>query len=259
MNREINTAPPKSSHLSILVLFFIILVAIAFLAWQWADRRGHITDIQRSIAEYLTNVDFLGKKPRKLISEVQTAQQETQQQLNELRATAVTSLEQREALEKLSNLLEKIDALPLAMDAHLIKVNLPFKQFSAEDHRGYQLFINDIQRDLQQFIVIQKVDSPEIDLLSPSQRELLQEKIKLHLLLAQVFLLSHDQTNFQTSLETATELINRHYDKQTESVTDLLHQLDQIHNYTIDKALSDVSRRFDIVQIYQLKRDEESK
>ncbi|SDW70239.1 uroporphyrinogen-III C-methyltransferase [Nitrosomonas communis] len=258
MNREINTAPPKSSHLSILVLFFIILVAIAFLAWQWADRRGHITDIQRSIAEYLTNVDFLGKKPRKLISEVQTAQQETQQQLNELRATAVTSLEQREALEKISNLIEKIDALPLAMDAHLTKVDLPFKQSAAEDNRGYQ-FINDIQRDLQQFIVIQKVDSPEIDLLSPSQRELLQEKIKLQLLLAQVFLLSHDQTNFQTSLETATELINRHYDKQTESVTDLLNQLDQIHNYTIDKALSDVSRRFDIVQIYQLKRDEESK
>lgn len=258
MNREIKTAPPKSSHLSILVLFFIIFVIIAFLAWQWADRRGQITDIQRSIAEYLTNVDFLGKKPRQLISAVQIAQQETQQQLNELRATAITSPEQREALEKLSNLLEKIDALPLAMDAHLIKVDLPFKRFASEDNHCYK-FINDIQRDLQQLIVIQKVDSPEIVLLSPSQRELLQEKIKLQLLLAQVSLLSHDQTNFQTSLETATELINRHYDKQTESVTDLLNQLDQIHNYTIDKALSNVSQRIDIVHIYQLKRDEESK
>ncbi len=258
MNREIKTAPPKSSHLSTLILFFIIFITIAFLAWQWADRQGHIIDIQRSIAENLTNVDFLGKKPRQLISEVQTAKQETQQRLNELHATAITSPEQREALEKLSNLLEKIDALPLAMDAHLIKVNLPFELFASQDNRCYKL-INDIQRDLQQFIIIQKIDSPDIELLSPSQRELLQEKIKLQLLLAQISLLSHDQTNFQTSLETATKLVNRHYDKQAESVTDLLNQLDQIHNYTIDKALSKVSERLDIVHIYQLKRDEESK
>ncbi|MDV6343878.1 uroporphyrinogen-III C-methyltransferase [Nitrosomonas sp. Is37] len=261
MNREIKTAPPKSSHLSGSILFFVIFITIAFLAWQWADRRGYIIDIQGSMAGYLTNVDFLGKRPRQLIAEVQAAIHETQQRLNRLNklyAEVITSPEQREALEKLSNLLEKIDALPLAMDAHLKKVNLPFEQHALQDNRCYKL-INDIWRDLQQFIIIQKIDNPEIELLSPSQRELLREKIKLQLLLAQFSLLSYDQTNFQTNLETATKLVNRHYDKQAESVTDLLNQLDQIHDYTIDKALSNVSERLDIVHIYQPKRNEESK
>lgn len=258
MNREIKTATPKSSRLSALILFFIIFITTATLAWQWAEKRGHIIDIQRSLAEYLTNVDFFGRKPRQLIAEAQATKQETQQRLNKLHAEAIASPEQREALEKLSNLLEKIDALPLAMDAHLIKVNLPFEQLASQDNRCYKL-INDIWQDLQQFIAIQKIDNPEIELLSPSQRELVREKIKLQLLLAQSSLLSHDQANFQASLESATKLVNRHYDKQAESVIDLLNQLDQIHNYTIDKALSNVSERLDIVHIYQPKRDEESK
>lgn len=258
MTSEINTAPSKSSSLRISTLFFIILIIIAILTWQWADRGGHIIDLRRFMAEYVANVDFFGKKPRQLIAEVHTNQQETKKRIKKLSVDAVTSGEQEQIVETLSNLLERIDTLPLAMDAHLTKVDLPLQQLAvASDNRWYKL-INDICQDLQQVIIIQKIDDPEIELLSPSQRELLREKIKLQLLLAQYFLLSQDRTNYQESLETAINWISRHYDKQADSVIDLLNQLDQLHHYTFNTALPKVSKRHDTVHNYQLKRDEES-
>src|SRR5690606_32438120 len=123
--------------------------------------------------------------------EVEATKEETRKQLNKLGADITISPVQREAVEKLSNLIEKIDALPFAMDNHLIKVDLA-KLVSPQDNRWHK-FINDIWQDLQQFIVVQRIDNPEIELLSPSQHQLLQENIKLQLLLAQFSFLSHDQ------------------------------------------------------------------
>lgn len=257
MNREIQTAPPKSSRLAASILFFIIFITTAILAWQWADRQGHIVAIQRSMAEYLTHVDFLGKRPRQLIAEVRAASEETKKQLNKLSAEAIASHDQQKIAEKLSNLIEKIDTLPLVMDTHLINVGFPLVQIGPFlDHRWHK-FINEIWQDLQQLIVIQKIDNPEIELLSPLQRDLLRENIKLRLLLAQFSLLSRDQINFQENLETAINWINRHYDKQAESVIDLLSELDQLHNYTIGEAPPDVSERLDTARNFQLIFDEE--
>lgn len=165
MNRESQVAIPKSSRLSASILFLIIFITIAILIWQWSDRQGYTTGLQRTIAEYLTNVDFLGKKPRQLIAEVEATKEETRKQLNKLGADITISPVQREAVEKLSNLIEKIDALPFAMDNHLIKVDLA-KLVSPQDNRWHK-FINDIWQDLQQFIVVQRIDNPEIELLSP--------------------------------------------------------------------------------------------
>ncbi|MCO6427833.1 uroporphyrinogen-III C-methyltransferase [Nitrosomonas communis] len=249
MNRESQVAIPKSSRLSASILFLIIFITIAILIWQWSDRQGYTTGLQRTIAEYITNVDFLGKKPRQLIAEVEATKEETRKQLNKLGADITISPVQREAVEKLSNLIEKIDALPFAMDNHLIKVDLA-KLVSPQDNRWHK-FINDIWQDLQQFIVVQRIDNPEIVLLSPSQRQLLQENIKLQLLLAQFSFLSHDQINFQTNLETAVNLIKRHYDTQAESVVDLLNQVNQLYSYPIEAPFN-VSKRLDTVRNYQL-------
>lgn len=257
MNREIQTATPKSSRLSAFLLL-IIFLAMLIAAWQWADKQGHIVNIQRSLAEYLTNVDFFGKRPRQLMAEVQTTKEETKRQLSRLRADTEFSQDQQEIAEKLSELADKIDALPLAMDAHLAEVEFPLKQLAASQDNRWCKFINDIWQDLQQFVKVQRIDNPEIELLSPSQRDLLREKIKLRLLLAQFSLLTHDQTDYQANLEKAISLIDRHYDKQTESVINVLNELDQLHSYTIDKAVPNISQRLDTARnIYRLKRNEE--
>lgn len=257
MNREIQTAPPKSSRVTALILFIIFSIAITTLVWQWADRQGHIVGIKRAMAEYLTNVDFLGKRPRQLMAEVRTTTEETLKQLNKLNAEAIASHDQQVTVEKLSNLIEKIDTLPFAMDAHLIKVDLSLEQLiSIQDHRWYK-FINDIWQDLQRLIVIQKIDNSNIELLSPSQRDLLRENIQLQLLLAQFSLLSQDQTNYQANLEKVINWINRYYDTHTESVIGLLNELDQLHNHAIDETLPNVSERLDTVRNYRLIRNEE--
>jgi uroporphyrin-3 C-methyltransferase len=252
MNREIKTAPPESSYRITSILLFIIFITIAILAGQWVDRRDHIIGIQRSIAEYIDNVDFFGKKPRQLIAEVQAAKEKNQKQLNKLSVEVIASQDQQEMIEKLLNLIEKIDALPFAMDTHLIKVDFSLEQLIPPQNNRWYKFINDVWQDLQQFVIVQKVDNPGIELLSPSQRKLLQENIKLQLVLAQSSLLSHDQTSFQENLETAINWINHHYDKQAGSVIDLLNQLDQLHSYTIGEATSNVSKRLDTVRNYQL-------
>jgi uroporphyrin-3 C-methyltransferase len=241
MNREIKTAPPESSYRITSILFFIIFITIAILAWQWVDRRDHIIGIQRSIAEYMSNVDFFGKKPRQLIAEVQVAKEKNQKQLNKLSVEVIASQDQQEMIEKLLNLIEKIDALPFAMDTHLIKVDFSLEQLIPPQNNRWYKFINDAWQDLQQFVTVQKIGNPEIELLSPSQRKLLQENIKLQLVLAQISLLSHDQTSFQKNLETVINWINRHYDKQAGSVIDLLSQLNQLHSYTIGGATSNAS------------------
>lgn len=257
MKREIETAPPKSSRVTALILFIIFSFAITILVWQWADRQGHIVGIKRTMAEYLTNVDFLGKRPRQLMAEVSATTEETQKQLSKLNVEAIASHDQQETVEKLSNLIEKIDTLPFAMDAHLINVDLSLEQLiPIQDHRWHK-FINDIWQDLQQLIVIQKIDNSNIELLSPSQRDLIRENIKLQLLLAQFSLLSQNQTNFQANLEKAINWINRYYDKHTESVIDLLNELDQLHSYAIDETLPNVSERLDTVRNYRLIRNEE--
>lgn len=242
MNRESQTAPPKTSHLGVTILLLIFLITIIFYAWQWADKQGHIVETKRTLAEYLNNVDFFGKLPRQRIAEVQTTAEETQRQLDKL-SKDVISTDQLALADQISHLIESVDALPLAMDTHLVKVNFPLEQLiSPQDHRWYQ-FINEIGRDLQQLIRIQKIDDPAIELLSPSQRDLIRENIKLRLRLAQYSLLTHDQTNFQTNLELAINLIHRHYDKQTESVIDILNELNQLQSYSIGEALSKLSTR----------------
>lgn len=257
MNRETQTASPKSSHLGVTLLFLIFLVILTLFAWQWVEKRGHTVDIQRTIAEYLVNVDFFGKRPHQLIAEVRATAEETQKRIKKLSKDASASPMQRESIEKLSSLIERIDALPLMMDVHLEKVEFPLEQFIVQrDYRWYK-FLNEVWQDLQQFVVIEKIDNPEIELLSPSQRDLLHENIKLRLLLAQYSLLSNDQTSFQANLENARNSINHHYDKQAESVVELLNELDRLHSYTIGKTLPNVSKHLNTVRNYQLLLDEE--
>lgn len=173
---------------------------------------------------------------------------------------ANTDTETMNISRQLKNLAATIDELPLQANANLKEIELGLipKQIATKENLWLK-FLNEIWEDVKGFIHIQKTSDPNTEILSPSQIHFLSESLKLKFVLMRFSLLSHDKTDFNTDLETTINWINRHYDKNSELVIDMLNKLNQLHDDNAGLKKPDISATLDEINKFRNMRNEENK
>ncbi|HMU63992.1 MAG TPA: uroporphyrinogen-III C-methyltransferase, partial [Nitrosomonas sp.] len=68
----------------------------------------------------------------------------------------------------------------------------------------------------------------------PAQADQLRKNIQLKLTLAQLALSSEDRADLQSNLGEVVASMDRHFDKQAESVVEVLKVLDSLHSYRLE-------------------------
>ena len=140
--------------------------------------------------------------------------------------------------EKLASISQMIETLPLAMDRHFVKLDFALPHSDTFQNSKLYLFLTEVCKDLQKLINIQKIDDSTIEVIPPSQVDQLRKIIQLKLTLAQLALSSGDRTNLQSNLGEVVASMDRHFDKQAESVVEVLKALDSFHSYRLENKES---------------------
>ena len=91
--------------------------------------------------------------------------------------------------------------------------------------QGWDAFV----AELAQLFRVQRVDQPEVLLLSPDQRYVAREGLRLQLLNARLNLLARNEALFRADLARAMRAVERGFDGQNRSVTTALAALRQLH------------------------------
>lgn len=155
---------------------------------------------------------------------------------------------------RLDNLAAAVDALPLAMELRPPESDSFLVQAPAAESLWLK-FLREAWEDVKRLVRIQRMDKPDVALLSPSQAYFLRENLKLRLLSARHALLARDGASFKVDLNAAVDLINRHYDIESETTIHMLEALHQLQDSEIGIQLPRISASLDAVRNYRLARD----
>lgn len=225
----------RSSTLSTF-LILVLIVALAVIGWLWAQKSGRLVDMKHAIAGHLDKIDLAGKKPRQLLAEIETELSNAEKQLGTIKTTL--SEDDQAMAEKLASISQMIETLPLAMDRHFVKLDFALPHSETLQNNKLYLFLSEICKDFQKMINIQRIDDSEIEVISPSQVDQLRRNMQLKLALAQLALLSEDRAGLQSNLGEVIVSMDRHFDKQAESVVEALKVLDSLHSYRLENKES---------------------
>ncbi|MBY0577857.1 MAG: uroporphyrinogen-III C-methyltransferase [Burkholderiales bacterium] len=138
----------------------------------------------------------------------------------------------------LDNVLNLVDAMPLAMEAHPHPA--PGKTGKKEGS-VWLAFGREAWEDVKQLVKIQNMGKEEMPLLPPSQAYFLRENLKLRLLSARLSLLAHDQGAFREDLKTAQDWIRRYFDVNSAEAKESLSTLHQIYGSEINLDRMDIN------------------
>ncbi len=141
----------------------------------------------------------------------------------------------------IDTLAAQIGTLPLAMEAHLISIDLSEKYKDVPESEWWQRYLREIGEDLSRLVKIEKTDQG-IPLLAPSQAHLLKENIELQLILARFALLTRDEEGFGSAVKSASDWIQRYFDIEAQSVRDVLKELERLAGIDIGSRLPDTEK-----------------
>ena len=156
---------------------------------------------------------------------------------------------------RIDNLAALIDALPLAADVRAPEVAAAVKGAPAPAEGAWLRFTRELWRDMRELVRIEKMDRPDIPLLTPAQAYFLRENLKLRLLGARLALLAHDEKSFRADLKAAREWLVRYYDGRNAAVVNAVAAVRQLHDSQISIEVPDVSSSLDAVRNYRLVRE----
>lgn len=233
---RIQLSKNRSSQRGALSTFLIIIIVLVGIGWLWAQKSSHLVDLKHAIAGYLDKVDLTGKKPRQQLSDIETELNNAEKQLRAIKTNL--SEDDQAMAEKLASISQMIETLPLAMDRHFVKLDFALPHSDTFQNSKLYLFLTEVCKDLQKLINIQKIDDSTIEVIPPSQVDQLRKIIQLKLTLAQLALSSGDRTNLQSNLGEVVASMDRHFDKQAESVVEVLKVLDSLHSYRLENKES---------------------
>jgi uroporphyrin-3 C-methyltransferase len=153
---------------------------------------------------------------------------------------------------RLDNVMNQVDALPLAMEQRPARPNAEMDSSGAG---FWQRLWREGKQDLRDLIRIQNVQKPEVPLLSPDQAFFLRENLKFRLLGARLSLLARDEASFRADLKAASEWLARYYDGGNKSVATAQSTLKQLLQSDIGGQLPDISASLDAARNFKLVRE----
>lgn len=159
---------------------------------------------------------------------------------------------------RLDNLAAASDTLPLAMELRPPETTSSPGQAPAAE-TVWLKFLREAWEDVKRLVRIQRMDKPDVALLSPSQAYFLRENLKLRLLSARHALLARDGASFKVDINTALDWINRYYNNKSEAVINMLGALHQLQDSEVGIELPRISASLDAVRNYRLAHERGSR
>ena len=153
---------------------------------------------------------------------------------------------------RLDNIMNQIDALPLAMEQRPVR-SAP--ESAPAGANVWQRVWREAKLDLRDLIRIQNVNKPEVPLLAPDQGFFLRENLKFRLLGARLSLLARDQASLETDLKAASDWLTRYYDDTNKTVAMAQSTLKQLLNSNVDNPLPDISESLEAVRKVKFVRE----
>ncbi|MCG6872106.1 MAG: uroporphyrinogen-III C-methyltransferase [Gammaproteobacteria bacterium] len=98
-----------------------------------------------------------------------------------------------------------------------------------------------VWQDLKGLVRFREYAASRPPLLPPSQEYFLRENLRLMLAAAELALLQRESAVFRSKLQTAAGWLRDHFDLNSETVTQVLSQLDELAGQEIDVALPDIT------------------
>jgi uroporphyrin-3 C-methyltransferase len=109
--------------------------------------------------------------------------------------------------------------------------------------------------DVRSLVRIQRVDSDEVPLVSPSQAFFLRENLRMRLLSARIALLAHDEAGFKADARSASDWLARYFDIKDKRVAAGLSVLKQLSDSDVSIDLPDISGSLQAVRNHKLIRE----
>lgn len=152
---------------------------------------------------------------------------------------------------QIGNLMAAADGLPLVYRQRAAE-RISAQPAPARVETIWQKLLREIWQDAKQLVRIENTGKAEIPLLPPEQEFFLRENLKLHLLLARIALLSHDEASFREELKLVQLWTVRHFDVKSAESARMLSGLNKLAAATIHLELPDVSPSLQAVRNYRL-------
>lgn len=156
---------------------------------------------------------------------------------------------------RIDNLMTLVDVLPLAMEARAPAAPQPEKSAADADKNTWTRLTRELWRDMRELVRIEKMDRPDVPLLTPGQTYFLRENLRMRLLSARLALLAHDEKSFKADLKAAREWLTRYYDGRDKAVANAIAAVRQLNDSQISIELPDLVASLDAVRNYRLVRE----
>lgn len=151
---------------------------------------------------------------------------------------------------KLGSLSQRVDQLALVSDRHPNSAqNIVAPDLS---NNPWRKLTQEIWQDIKSMVRIERVDHPELALLTPEQTFFLRENIKLHLLTARIALLRHDEVTYKSDLLAAQSAINLHFDVRESLTQNTLDEIKGLTTNRISTELPDIEQSLRLLNQYKL-------
>ena len=154
---------------------------------------------------------------------------------------------------KLDGLMQQVDTLPL-----LIAESPPpprVARLRAADDAGFTRAARDFWEEMKGLVKIRELETPEPQLLAPTQAYFLRENLKLRLLAARVSLLARDEANFREDLKASQAWITRYFDARSRPATAALASIKQVAETPVAIAAPDINTSLAAVRTARTARE----
>lgn len=146
---------------------------------------------------------------------------------------------------KLDQMIDSIDALPLAKDE---RVAPPPAEAAPADESAWLRILHGAWNDLRTIIRIEVSDRPAAPLITPPQSFFLRENLRLRLLSARLALLARDQPSFKADLQAASDWLKQYFDRQNRQVHSTLATLTQLSAMVVPGEMPDLTASLEAVR-----------
>ncbi|CEN55081.1 uroporphyrinogen-III C-methyltransferase [Candidatus Methylopumilus turicensis] len=151
---------------------------------------------------------------------------------------------------KLGNLSQRVDQLALVSDRH---PNSAQNKIAPDtSNNPWRKLTQEIWQDIKGMIRIERIDRPELPLLTQEQTFFLRENIKLHLLTARIALLRHDEVTYKSDLAAAQSAISLHFDGRESLTQNTLLEIKALTSNHISTELPDIEQSLRLLNLYKL-------
>lgn len=120
--------------------------------------------------------------------------------------------------------------------------------------QGWRKALHDVWQELRKLVVIKRKDQADQLLLTPDDRQLLQQNLRLSLEAAQVALIRRDDKVFHDQLRRAQEWIERYFDRGAAPTQNALQTLAQLQTANIAPPLPNISASLTALEDWQIQR-----